>query len=69
MFKIEITETKLVKKVIDREWVVLADKNGKNEYGYAPEIEMVVPETRIVLLQTTETLCLDKIIKAINNLA
>lgn len=36
--------------------------------GYTPEIEKTVEETRVVLLQNVECLCLSDVIKAINGL-
>lgn len=86
MFKIEITETVLVKTIIGKEWGIIGTKEipreksyyeyGKaepktrieNVHGYTPEVEKMVYQTRVVLLQTVDNLCLPSVIKAINGI-
>ncbi len=71
-FKIVITETRTVQKLCGHDWAVVGEKTVKGEkenvFGYTPEIQKRVPESREVLVQNVESLDLNAVIKAINKI-
>lgn len=78
MFKIVIEETRPTRQIIGKQWRVVGQEEKTNRegtetyqsdvYGYTPEVETVVDETRTVLLQEVEKLNLPAVIAAINGL-
>lgn len=84
MFKITITQTREVKKIVGKEWEVVDTEEVhrdndcilqgeprtrvKDVHGYTPEIEKTLIEERTILIQEVETLDLAAVIKAINGL-
>ena len=68
-FEIVITEKKEVRKIRGHEWAMGAakDVNGKDCYGYTPEIEKVVEVKTEMYRQTVETLDLYRVIQAVND--
>ena len=65
MYKITITETKTVRKTIGKSWDKLGPVDNAT-FGYTPETETVVPETREVYTQVVESLTLAQVIAAVN---
>jgi hypothetical protein len=66
MYKITIEKTEEIKRVVGNTWAVVGqewvDAGGAvNKYGYTPEVEKVVEESRVVLLQTVESLAINGI--------
>lgn len=75
-FKITIIETRDVTRTVGKDWKIIGQKPALSvsapavidEYGYTPEIEKTVKESREILTQTVDELDLPAVIKAINKL-
>jgi hypothetical protein len=80
MFKITIEETRPIQKRVGKQWKIVGqeekpftqiDREGTytaDVYGYTPEVETVIDETRTVLAQKVDELDLKAVIAAINGL-
>ncbi|KKN24612.1 hypothetical protein LCGC14_0892950 [marine sediment metagenome] len=80
MFKITITDTQQVHKILPKQWQVVGQEEKLSEFGedgktcmhnvydYTPQVEALVEETRAILVQEVETLNLAAVIKAVNGL-
>lgn len=73
MFEIIIRETKDVVKTVGRNWEVIGQNEPAGEkyaptsvYGYTPEIEKTVTETKEIYKQLVDELDLKNVIRAIN---
>lgn len=66
MFKVTITETKEVRKVLPKVWTQGASEDG-SRYGYAPEIETLVIETKEIYMQQVESMDMLAVIAAVNS--
>ncbi len=80
-FKIVITETRDVRKIIPKRWAVVGQEIAKehilkgteagekiDKYGHTPETETIVSETVELLSQQVEELDLTAVIKAVNKI-
>lgn len=67
-YTVVIQETQVVRKMVDGQWAVLSEVDGKKDYGYAPATERNVSSERRIYEQTVADLDLAAVIKAINKL-
>lgn len=67
-FKIKIQEIKTTNKLYNSDWGVIADDNGKKEYGYLPPVTKAVQTDHEIYTQEVESLDLAAVISAVNNM-
>lgn len=68
MYKITIERTMMITRTTGKNWKVVSEKDGDDQYGYTPEIEKEVETTEIILIQKVDDLDLNAVIIAINKL-
>lgn len=49
-YKITIEKTETVEAMTERNWTKIAEKDGENQYGYAPQVPETKNVTRTVLI-------------------
>lgn len=68
MYKITIEETKDVRRIVGMQWGPVKKVGDNTEYGYAPEVETLVTQTREIYRQEVNDLDLAAVIIAVNKL-
>ncbi len=81
-FKIVITETRDVRKILPKRWAVVGQEIARDDlplkgrtagetldkYDYTPETETIVSETVELLSQQVDSLDINAVIKAVNQI-